>query len=148
MICAACSGVPWRRSCSLTANTRSLLRSLPSFAARPPSNRSNTNTPDSSVRRTSLMPSCSVESRLCRVILRVAGLDGAPSGVEQGAWGTAGVEEEEEGGALEAQRRSLSTVSCKVVQGRASVERAKLWGTLLMSTLFTLGERKVKEIYV
>lgn len=139
MICAACSGVPWRRSCSLTANTRSLLRSLPSFAARPPSSRSNTNTPDSSVRRTNLIPSCSAESRLCKVILIVAGLDGAPSGVEQGAWGTAGVEEDEEGGAREAHRRSLSTVSCRVVHGRASVERAKLWGTLLMSTLFTLG---------
>lgn len=143
MICAACSGVPWRRSWSLTASTRSLLRSLPSFAARPPSNRSNTNTPDSSVLRTSLIPSCSVESRLCRVILSVAGLDGVASGVEQGAWGTAGVEEDE-GGAREAQRRSLSTVSCNVVQGRASVERAKLWGTLLMSTLFTLGERTTK----
>lgn len=70
------------------------------------------------------------------MILSVAGLDGVASGVEQGAWGIAGVEEEE-GGAREAQRRSLSTVSCKVVQGRASVERAKLWGTLLMSTLFT-----------
>lgn len=145
MICAACSGVPWRRSWSLTASTRSLLLSLPSFAARPPSNRSNTNTPDSSVRLTSLMPSCSAVSLLCRVILRVAGLDGAPSGVEHGAWGPAGVEEEEEeeGGAREEQRRSRSTVSCKVVQGRASVERAKLWGTLLMSTLFTLGGRRV-----
>lgn len=142
MICAACSGVPWRRSCSLTANTRSLLRSLPSLAARPPSSRSSTNTPDSSVRRTSLMPSCSLESRLCSVILSVAGLEGAPSGVEQGAWGTAGVDEEEEGGAREAQRRSRSTVSCRVVQGRASVERAKLWGTLLMSTLFTWGRDK------
>lgn len=111
MIWAACSGVPCRRSCSLTANTRSLLRSLPSLAARPPSNRSNTNTPDSSVLRTSLMPSCSAESRLCKVILSVAGLDGVPSGVEQGACGTAGVEVEEEGGAREAQRRSLSTVS-------------------------------------
>lgn len=139
MIWAACSGVPCRRSCSLTANTRSLLRSLPSLAARPPSNRSNTNTPDSSVLRTSLMPSCSAESRLCKVILSVAGLDGVPSGVEQGACGTAGVEVEEEGGAREAQRRSLSTVSCRVVQGRDSVEQAKLWGTLLMSTLFTLG---------
>lgn len=90
------------------------------------------------------MPSCSVESRLFRVILSVAGLDGVPSGVEQGACGTAGVEEEDEGGAREAQRRSLSTVSCSVVQGRARVERAKLWGTLLMSTLFTLVEREVK----
>lgn len=138
--------MPWRRSWSLTAKTRSLLCSLPSFAARPPSNRSNTNTPDSSVRRTSLMPSCSVESRLCRVILSVAGLDGAPSGVEQGAWGTAGVEEDEEGGAREAQRRSLSTVSCRVVQGRPRVERAKLWGTLLMSTLFTLEKETFREI--
>lgn len=85
------------------------------------------------------MPSCSAESRLCKVILSVAGLDGVPSGVEQGACGTAGVEVEEEGGAREAQRRSLSTVSCRVVQGRDSVEQAKLWGTLLMSTLFTLG---------
>lgn len=81
-----------------------------------------------------------MESRLCRVILSVVGLEGEdPSGVEQGAVGTAGVEEEEEeeGGAREAQRRSLSTVSCRVVQGRDRVERAKLWGTLLMSTLFT-----------
>lgn len=151
MIWAACSGVPWQRSWSLTASTRSLLRNLPSFAAKPPSKRSNTNTPDSSVRRTSLMPSCSVESRLCRVILRVAGLEGAPSGVEQGAWGTAGVvedEEEAEGGALEAQRRSLSTVSCRVVQGRAKVERAKLWGTLLMSTLFTLERRASKKAWI
>lgn len=139
MICAACSGVPCRRSCSLTAKTRSLLLSLPSFAASPPSSKSNTKTPDSSVRRTSLMPSCSAESRLCKVILSVLGLDGVPSGVELGAWGAAGVEEEEEeeGGAREAQRRSLSTVSCRLVQGRASVERAKLWGTLLMSTLLT-----------
>lgn len=73
----------------------------------------------------------------------MAGLDGVASGVEQGAWGTAGVDEEE-GGAREAQRRSLSTVRCKVMQGRASVERAKLCGTLLMSTLFTLGEREAK----
>lgn len=141
MICAACSGVPWRRSCSLTASTRSLLRSLPSFAAKPPSSRSKTKTPDSSVLRTSLMPSCSAESRLCKVILIVAGLDGEPSGVEQGAWGTEGVEveEEEAGGGREAQRRSRSTVSCRVVQGRASVERANPWGTLLMSTLLTCG---------
>lgn len=123
----------------MTAKRRSLLRSRPSLAASPPSSRSNTKTPDSSVRRTSLMPSCSAESRLCRVILSVLGLDGELSGVEQGAWGAAGVEEEEdeEGGAREAQRRSLSTVSCRVAQGRASVERAKLWGTLLMSTLLT-----------
>lgn len=145
MIWAACSGVPCRKSCSLTASTRSLLRSLPSLAARPPSRRSNTNTPDSSVRRTSLIPSCSVESCLCRVILRVAGLGGVTSGVEQGAWGTAGVEEEEEGGAREAQRRSRSTVSCRVVQGRARVERAKLCGTLLMSTLFTLEWRGMEN---
>ena len=94
------------------------------------------------------MPSCSVESRLFSVILSVAGLDGVPSGVEHGAWGTAGVEEEDEGGAREAQRRSLRTVSCRVVQGRARVERAKLCGTLLMSTLFTLGKevsRKLKS---
>lgn len=147
MICAACSGVPWHRSCSLTARTRSLLLSLPSLAARPPSSRSNTKTPDSSVRRTSLMPSCSAESRLCRVILSVLGLDGELSGVEQGAWGTAGVEDEEdeEGGAAarEAQRRSLSTVSCRVVQGRSSVERANPWGTLLMSTLLTWSEKHI-----
>ena len=147
MICAACSGVPWRRSCSLTAKTRSLLLSLPSFAASPPSSRSNTKTPDSSVRRTSLMPSCSAESRLCKVILSVLGLDGELSGVEQGAWGAAGVEEEEDeqGSAREAQRRSLSTVSCRVVQGRPSVERAKPWGTLLMSTLLTWSENHIRR---
>ena len=56
-----------------------------------------------------------------------------------------GVEEEEEegaGGAREAQRRSRSTVSCSEVQGRASVERAKLWAVLLMSTLFTCRGRR------
>lgn len=82
---------------------------------------------------------------MCKVILSVLGLDGVPSGVEQGAWGAAGVEEEEdeEGGAREAHRRSLSTVSCRVVQGRASVERAKLWGTLLMSTLLTWTDKNI-----
>lgn len=79
------------------------------------------------------------------MILSVLGLEGELSGVEQGAWGAAGVEEEEdeEGGGREAQRRSLSTVSCSVVQGRASVERAKLWGTLLMSTLLTWSGKHV-----
>lgn len=40
-------------------------------------------------------------------------------------------------GGLAEQRRSLRTVNCRVVQGRASVERAKVCGTLLISTLFT-----------
>ena len=51
------------------------------------------------MRRTSLMPSCSDESLLVSVMRRLAGLAGAPSGVEQGAWGMPGVEEEEEEGA-------------------------------------------------
>jgi hypothetical protein len=87
------------------------------------------------------MPNCSDESFFCRVILRLAGLNGVPSGVEQGAWGTEGVVE---GGGRETQRRSLRTVSCSVAQGRANVERAKVWPTLLMSTLLTCreGERE------
>lgn len=122
IIWAACSGVPCLRSCSLTANTRSLLQRRPSLAARPPSNRSRINTPASSVRRTSLIPSCSDDSRLCRVMRMLAGL---PLG-EAGATG-----------GLAEQRRSLRTVNCRVAQGRASVERAKVCGTLLISTLFT-----------
>lgn len=127
IICAACSGVPCLRLCSFTASTLSLLCSRPSLAAKPPSSSSSTNTPGSSVRRTSLMPSCSVESRLCRVMRRLPGLPSGTAGA-----GTAGT-----GGGRALQRRSLSTVSCKVAHGRASVERAKLCGVLLMSTLFT-----------
>ena len=33
-------------------------------------------------------------------------------------------------------------MSCSEVQGRASVERAKLWAVLLMSTLFTCRGRR------
>ncbi len=114
--------MPCLRSCSLTASTLSLLQSRPSLAANPPSSKSRINTPVSSVRRTSLIPSCSDDSCLFRVIRMLAGL---PLGV---AVATGGLAE---------QRRSLRTVNCRVVQGRARVERAKLWGTLLMSTLFT-----------
>ncbi|MEE6527977.1 hypothetical protein FKM82_029794 [Ascaphus truei] len=66
MICAAVSGVPCLRSCPLMDRTLSLHLSFPSFAARPPSNRSRTKTPTSSVFRTSLMPSGSSRSLLSR----------------------------------------------------------------------------------
>lgn len=111
------------------ASTRSLLQSRPSWAANPPSKRSRMKTPGSSVLRTSLMPSCSLESRLCRV-----------------TWKLSSREEEEVVVVVVVSvwpwvrlpnRRSRSTVRCSTVQGCDSTARAWLWDTLLMSKLFT-----------
>lgn len=120
---AASSGVPCFKSCPLIASTRSLLHSLPSWAANPPSKRSRIKTPGSSVLRTSLMPSCSLESRLCSVTWKLSSREE----LVVSAWLCVRLPN----------RLSLSTVRCSTEQGWESTARAWLWETLLMSKLLT-----------
>lgn len=56
---AALSGLLYRWSCPLMANTRSFSWSCPSRAATPPSSKLKINTPGSSALRTSFIPKCS-----------------------------------------------------------------------------------------
>lgn len=108
------------------ASTRSLLHSRPSWAANPPSKRSRMKTPGSSVLRTSLMPSCSLESRLCSVTWKLSSREEQVV-VVVSVWPWVRLPN----------RRSRSTVRCSTVQGCDSTARAWLWDTLLMSKLFT-----------